>query len=281
MYFKKGGMFKMKKIMAVVAALAIMTVGTTAFAAESPSAGSTTVDPDETQEAVVGDVTKPTESVDEMAENTSATAEGLIIDSDPVLDQTVTEAVVEAKNAISNLSDLATAIEDENLKTVASDSTKKVNADVKAVVNLNVVEGTIPESGITLTIKNDYIEAGKTYVILHYNSIKNAWEYIKATNVKEHSLDIHVYNLSPVAIVEISVDDIVTQTGSADNATITGSALTTGTTTSSASADDTASSDSTSEGTSPKTGETTPLALIGLMVCVAGAFACAKKSQHN
>lgn len=258
-----------RKLLAVIAALAIMTVGTTAFAAESPAAGKTTVTKDATQEAAVAEVAKPTATPEQMAVATAATASnGANITSVAVQDTTVTETVKAAKNAISNLSALATVLDSSELKSVAKDSSKQVSATVTTVVNL---QGSISE-GTTLTITNAGIKAGRTYAVLHY--VNGSWETIKATNVKDYSLQFVADSLSPFAIVEITVEDKAVTSASSTPAP--------------ASSDATASVVPASggrrlnaSGTSPKTGETTPLALIGLMVCVAGAFACSKRSQRN
>jgi hypothetical protein len=258
-------MFTMKKkIMAVVAALAIMTVGTTAFAAGSPAANETTVDADTTQAAAVETVAEPTATPEAMAAATTAetSVEGLEIDSVAVASSTVSNATVAAENAISNLADLADVLGDDTLKAAAKDSTKKVSATVAAVVNLEVTEGKIPADGVTVTIKNTAIKAGKTYAILHYTG--TAWETLAATDVKDGALNVKVTSLSPVAIVEVAVADVTTT-----------DTTTTDTTTTTASTDDT-----TSTGTSPKTGETTPVALFALLACVAGALACSKKSEN-
>jgi hypothetical protein len=260
-----------KKIMAVVAALAIMTVGTTAFAAGSPTANSTDVGTKDS--AVAAEVTaeKPAETPAAMAKATSAeatAADGTKIEivSNAVSDTTVTETVKAAQAAVNKLTDLASTLGSETLKTAAADSTKKVTAKVAAVVNLEVKNGSI-NSKTTITIKNDVIEAGKTYAILHYTNGK--WETIKADNVKKGSLDITVTSLSPVAIVEVAVSD-AEETAATDTTATTAAATTEATTAA-----------STDAGTSPKTGETTPVALFALLACVAGALACSKKSEKN
>jgi hypothetical protein len=270
-------MYTMKrKLLAVIAALAIMTVGTTAFAAESPAAGKTTVTKDATQEAAVAEVAKPTATPEQMAVATAATASnGANITSVAVQDTTVTETVKAAKNAISNLSALATVLDSSELKSVAKDSSKQVSATVTTVVNL---QGSISE-GTTLTITNAGIKAGRTYAVLHY--VNGSWETIKATNVKDYSLQFVADSLSPFAVVEITVEDKQVASTSKTPALTN---QTSASNTSDATASVVPASNGTklkSSGTSPKTGETTPLALIGLMVCAAGAFACSKRSQRK
>jgi hypothetical protein len=276
-------MYTMKrKFLAVVAALAIMTVGTTAFAAESPEAGKTTVTKDATQEATVADVAKPTATPEQMAAATAATASnGANITAVAVQETTVTETVKAAKNVISNLSTLATVLDSTTLKSAAKDSSKQVSATITTVVNL---QGSISK-GTTLTITNAGIKAGKTYAILHYEN--GNWVTIKATNVKDYSLQFVADSLSPFAVVEITVaDKAVTPTSN----TATSNKLTSNSSDATASVVPASngtsqsllkSSSSDTSGTSPKTGETTPLALIGLLVCAAGAFACSKRSQRK
>jgi hypothetical protein len=255
-----------KKILAVVAALAIMTVGTTALAAESPAAGSTDVGTKDTSVAAEVTAEKPAETPAQMADATKATATAadgttLEIVSNAVGDATVDESVKAAQAEVNKLTDLADKLDAPALKTAAADSTKKVTATVAAVVNLEVKGGTI-NSATTVTISNKAIKAGSTYAILHY--VNDKWETLKATNVKDGSLDVTVTSLSPVAIVEVTVSDIK------DEATTEAAGTTAATTAA-----------STDAGTSPKTGETTPVALFALLACVAGALACSKKSQEN
>jgi hypothetical protein len=274
----KGGMLKMKKkIMAVVAALAIMTVGTTAFAAESPSAGETDAGTKDASVAATVTAEAPAETPEQMAKDTTATAtaaDGTVLQivSNAVAKDTPSEATTAAQAAVNKLTDLATLLGSNELATAAKDSTKKVVAEVKTVVNLDVVNGSIT-SPTAIKISHKSIEAGKTYFVLHYTN--GAWQQIKATDVQTGSLVITVDSLSPIAIVEVSVEETAktpNPTLSTDNKV--SAAAKTGN--SAAAADSTADADA-----SPKTGETTPLALIGLMVCVAGAFACTKKSQRS
>jgi hypothetical protein len=291
-------MYTMKrKFLAVVAALAIMTVGTTAFAAESPEAGKTTVTKDATQEATVAEVAKPTATPEQMASATAASASnGADITAVAVQETTITETVKAAKNVISNLSTLATVLNSSTLKSAAKDSSKQVSASITTVVNL---QGSISK-GTTLTITNAGIKAGKTYAILHYEN--GNWVTIKATNVKDYSLQFVADSLSPFAVVEITVaDKAVTPTSNTSTSnTSTSNKLTSNSSDATASVVPASngtksngtksngsgrsllkSSSSDTSGTSPKTGETTPLALIGLLVCAAGAFACSKRSQRR
>jgi hypothetical protein len=274
-----------KKFLAVVAALAIMSLGTTALAAESPVAGSTVVEEDASQAADVGSVTKPIQTTAQMATATTAkTSGGVTITSVAVQDTTVTEAVKAAKNAISNLSDLATVLDNSALKAAASDSSKVVNATVATVVNLEPSSSIAKGSVITIT--NKAIKGDATYAVMHY--VNNGWEYIKATNVKDNSLQFVVDSLSPIAIVEVSVEtksDYIADesSNSSNNKTVTSSSTSKKSTSSESVSKKSASksSKSTSAGTSPRTGETMPIALIGLIVCVAGAFACSKKLRQT
>jgi hypothetical protein len=319
-----------KKILTVVAALAIMTVGTTAFAAGSPAAGETEVVEDTTQAASYEAVEVPADTVEDMAAATSVDTgdDSLVIDSVAVADATVSEAATAATNIIANLATLAEDLDNEDLADAATDDTKKVTATLAAVVNLEVTEGEIPEGGVTITINNEAIEADGIYAVLHYTG--SAWETIPATDIQAGSLKITVTSLSPVAIVKVEVvdndaevdgnedpseenpddetgvEDPDDETGVEDPDDETGddesgddesgddesgddesgediSDVDTDDTSASASATTAAATteSSSSTGTSPKTGETTPVAVFALLACVAGAFACSKKSQKK
>jgi hypothetical protein len=274
-----------KKILAVVAALAIMTVGTTAFASESPSAddllNADDVEVAEDQEIEVEEAVAPTASAKEMADATSATASqaGLKIDSKAVAKTTITDAVSAANIALKDVAALADVMEDDTLADAATNPDATVKATITAVVNLEVVKGEI-EGDVTITISHKDIKAGHNYVILHYTD--GEWVPVKAENIKTGSLDITVDSLSPIAIVEVSYDaaDVDDEVDPSTEAPKADSPSTEAPKADAASTEATTAAASTDAGTSPKTGETTPVALFALLACVAGALACSKKSEN-
>jgi hypothetical protein len=320
-----------KKILAVVAALAVMSVGSTALAAGSPVAGTTA--PVEAVEGQTVEVTvEAAASAEEMNAATSVEGietelEGVEITQAAVSDATVGEAVVATQNALADVADLGTILGDEELVSAAKDDTKTVTATILSVINLVANENYIPGTPVDVTVKHEGVKAGKTYAVLHYIG-DGEWETLKATVLGDGALKFTTTSFSPFAIVEITVEDKeieasaapgstggstgggasnvgilnggsgkeeskndtvvdVTNTGdkSDDQSSTINGTVPTGTSASDATVttgDNTAATPAaTPAGSSPKTGETTPVALFALLVCVAGAAICSKKSKKN
>jgi hypothetical protein len=225
-----------KKILAVVAALAIMTVGTTAFAADSPSATTASTVTGENGFAVEATVA---EAVDVADATTQATTD-------------IAAIVAKAGSA-----ELNAALEDAN---------KDVTATVLDVLDLNPVGEYTPGTAVKLTVANAAIKADKHYVVLHQKS-DNTWETLPATVEADGKLTFTTTSFSAFAIVELTITDKTVISNDASTTADSTEATTTAA--------------STDAGTSPKTGETTPVALFALLACVAGALACSKKSQEN
>lgn len=203
-----------KKILAVFAALAIMTVGSTALAAGSPTAGTTTEDKVAEGQVTVTNVQKPTESAASMA--TSTTVADTDVTVKAVADTTVDEAVVATKNLVADVKTLGEATGNKDIAAAASNKDATVTATVLSVVNL---ESTA--SNKTVTVKNTSIKADKTYVVLHFTN--GAWETIPATVTKAGEIQFTVGNFSPFAIVELGV--AVKNAGNGTAAPTTGETL--------------------------------------------------------
>lgn len=232
-----------KKILAVFAALAIMTVGSTALAAGSPVAGDTkqdtTVAAGQTADTTVQ---KPTESAASMATSTTITDTDVTVKA--VADTTVTEAVTATGNILTDVAALGKVAGDEKITAAATNKDATVTAIVLSVVNLESTK-----TDATVTVKNSAIKADKTYVVLHYTA--TGWVTLPATVTKAGELTFKADNFSPFAIVELGV-------------TVK---------------DTTASTDKKDEAASPKTGETLPVAVLAMLVCAAGIAVCAKKEE--
>lgn len=241
-----------KKLMAAVVAMAVMMFGTTAFAAGSPTAGSTKADTTVAAgQTSATTVVAPTETADNMAKNTTVGNPDVTVKA--VADTTVTEAVTQAKNILNNVSTLGTVTGNAALTSAATDANKTVTATVLSVVNLESTS-----TNKTVVVNNSAIKAGKTYVVLHYTEA--GWVTLPATVTADGVLSFTADSFSPFAIVEISVTDK--------------GAATPGATTTPA--------DKKADGAaSPKTGETIPAAVFGMLVCVAGVVACAKRKEDN
>lgn len=236
-----------KKILMAVAALAIMTVGTTAFAASSPDSSKVDTSTSTTASASTEKATESTEKATEAATESTET-EALEAAADAYNENT-------AVKTDSGYVIIQKAVEPE---TVAAANTQAAGKSgyLISVVNLTP-EGTgyVQGTAVTLTVTNTDIKVGRKYVVLHQKS-DGSWETLPASVSKTGELTFTTTSFSAFAIVDIGAD---TSSNSAD-------------TTEAATAD---------SGTSPKTGETTPVALFALLACVAGAFACSKKSEKN
>lgn len=249
-----------KRIMAAIVGIAVMMFGTTAFAAESPTAGSTKADTTVAAgQTVETDVQAPTEKADSMAKTTTVDDKDVAVKA--VADTTVTEATTATKNLLTDVKKLGETLGDKTLAAAAADSSKKVSATVLSVVNL---ESTA--TGKTVVLKNSAIKAGKTYAVLHYTN--GAWVTIPATVTGDGALSFKVDNFSPFAIVEIGVQDKTTVTTPAAPAAPATPAATP------------AADNKSDQAASPKTGETMPAAVLAMLVCAAGAVVCARKKEN-
>ncbi|MGN0435511.1 MAG: hypothetical protein ACI4D8_02645 [Wujia sp.] len=255
-----------KKMMTVVAALAIMAFGTTALAADSPTAGTTTpVDTvAEGQKAEIA-ATAPTETPAQMlaASTVDSDLASIEIVVEAVSETTINETLVQAKNVLSDVKSLADLVAKadasaaEALKTASTDPDAKVTASVKTVLNLTLdpTSNSQPsaENPVKVTVSNSEYKAGKTYIVLHYVGGNIGWETIPATVDADGKLSFYTTSFSPFAIVELIVGE------GTQNTTPNNSNNTNNTT------------------TSPDTGDAIPVAAVVLLFCVAGAVICTKK----
>ena len=154
-----------KKLAAVLAALMVLTVGTTVFAAPSTDTTDTTV-------------TKAAESV------------GTVTSSTPGVENVKVTTVASA-DVVTDAGKVAA--------TVAKSSNAK--EEVLGVVEINA---TLPTGGADLVIAVSGVKAGDNIVVLHYSSAKNEWEKLTPKSVADGKIVVHFDSLSPVAIVRMS-----------------------------------------------------------------------------
>lgn len=239
-----------KRMMAAIVAVAVMMFGTTAFAAGSPVAGSTTADTKVADGQVAATtVVAPTETPEQMLDSTKVATDHVI--SAAVAKTTVDEAVVEAKNILTDVKGLGDKLGDKTIAAAATDKNKTVSATVLSVVNLTSQVG-VKE----ITLKNTAIKAGKTYAVLHYTA--NGWVTIPATVKADGELTFPVDEFSAFAIVEINVADKAATPATKP-----------------------AANDKKADGAaSPKTGETIPVAVFAMLVCATGVVVCARKKEN-
>jgi hypothetical protein len=266
---------KKKFMTAVVAAsLAAMTVGTVAFASESP----TTIDYEYTTADNVDVTIASADEANRKAMADATTAESTIgekLNVAAVGETSVLSANRAANNLLTedNIVNLADLLDDTDLFAALKSKDQGVTASVISVVNITPASEDFTG---TVTIKNDNIKAGKSYVVLHYITYEyegwdsevgdwvtktgGYWTTEKATKVKDGQLNIKVDEFSVFAIVELSTADfdedgniIAVETP----AVTTPAAGTTanGQTTTVSTGAGSSSSSSDSSTTSPKTGE--------------------------
>ncbi len=190
-----------KKLLAVVTALTVMTMGTvTAFAATSPTAG-TTEAPVATQKAstTIAATATPAEYV-----AATAVSEGFTVAA--VEAETVKAAAVEVQNALLNdLATIGTKLGNSTLASAATDSNKKVSASILSVVSIDASTATKGDDGnYTVTASISGIAAGDTIAILHYTG--SAWETIIPSSVAAGSVTFKTASFSPFAVVKLSVE---------------------------------------------------------------------------
>ena len=223
-----------KRVLSLVAAVMVMTMGTTVFAAKSPSP--TTVEKDEAQKVKVETVeTKTAEEYVKAVTVTGGTATA-------VSKETVAATAAQVKEVLNNVAKVAETIKSDSLKTAATDSTKKIVPTIKTVVDVAAPAGTTvsERSPIELTFAVEGIKAGANIVVLHWNG--SAWETIKPESVADGKVTAKFTSLSPIAIVELAVEDVKT---------------------------------------SPATGEAASVLPVLAVICMAGALVCGKKVVFN
>lgn len=189
-----------KKLLAVVTALTVMTMGTvTAFAA-SPTVG-TTESAVATQKASTSVAATATP-----AEYVAATtvSEGFTVEA--VEETTVQAAAVEVQNALLNdLATIGTKLGNSTITAAATDSSKKVTATILSVVNIDASTATKGDDGnYTVTASISGIAAGDSIAILHYTG--SAWETIIPSSVAAGSVTFKTASFSPFAVVKLSVE---------------------------------------------------------------------------
>ena len=209
---------KKKFISLLTAAMLVASMGTTVFAAGSPSAGDVTKpDPDKSQTVQVEkveNVKTPEEYVTpEIKDNTKATvtdkATGKVEEASitvaPVGKTTVDVTAQETVNQLANIDKIADDIKNgEQITAVSKDPTKKVVPEIQTVVNVQAddVEVTT-DKPITLSFPVAGVKAGDAIMILHFTGEK--WETIAPDAVEDGKVTATFTSLSPIAIVKLTV----------------------------------------------------------------------------
>lgn len=235
-----------KKLISVLAAVMVLTMGTTVFAATSPTTKSVSnVEVNATQKVVV----KPTETqapatyvegINSINSNTGAAA------VKAVTDNTMASVKAEIQSQMNDVAKLADIIGSATLKQIAADSTKQVTPSVKFAADVTAPAGVTVSAAnpITLDLPAPGVKAGAAVAVLHWNG--TAWEVIKPDAVNDGMVKATFTSLSPVFVVEFSA---LTSEGNA---------------------------------VSPKTGSSMPVLPVMAVICMAGvAVVATKKVKCN
>ena len=297
---------KKKLISLLTAGMLVMSMGSIAFAAESPSAGQVSdITKNPTQEATVDKAeTKAPEDYlkDTTVKGNDKDGQEVKITVSAVSKDTVETTANEVDAQLKDIENIADLIDAPELKAAAKNANKTIVPEIKTVVNVKV-EGmeVTKENPITLTLSADVSE-GDAVLVLHWNG--TAWEAISPDAVLDGSVVVTLTSLSPVAIVKLNVKDaaVIPSTpaepnpnpgqnagnattganGSAagtNGATAGTTATKTSTTATAAKATKTATAATTKK--SPKTGmETSVLPMFAAIFAAAG-FACTRKAKNN
>ena len=235
-----------KKLISVLAAVMVLTMGTTVFAATSPTTNSVSnVEVSTTQKVVV----KPTETqapaayVDGIKTINSGSGAAPVA---AVTDNTMASVKAEIQSQMNDVAKLADTIGSATLKQIAADSTKQVTPSVKFAAEVTAPAGVTVSAAnpITLDIPAPGVKAGAAVAVLHWNG--TAWEVIKPDAVNDGTVKATFTSLSPVFVVEFSA---LTSDGKA---------------------------------VSPKTGSSMPVLPVMAVICMAGvAVVATKKVKCN
>lgn len=221
-----------KKFLAVLTALAVLTMGSMTVCAASPTVG-TVGAPVKTQRSST--VVAATEAPSAYLNRTTVSA-GYKVSA--VSTTTVQAAAVAVQNAILNdVASIASRLGNQTLADAATNSSSRVTATVQTVVEVSASSASKDANGnyvVTLGIPS--ISAGDAIVVLHYTG--NSWETIVPSNVANGSVTFASASLSPIAVVKLDVNSV---------------------------------------SQSPKTGQTIPVAVVILLIGVAGTVVCGKR----
>jgi hypothetical protein len=212
-----------KKMLAVLAGLMILAMGTMTVAAASPETN--TADGDSTAAVVA-------------AEELASQVGEVKSDAGEVVKTTVSDEVATAVSTSEGLATIATAAD----STLAG---KKLTAVAAVDIDIPGIDWTQYPNGVKVDIAVKGVVASKSYIVLHQKA-DGSWERLDA-EVKDGVITATFKgSFSPVVIAEVEGD------GSAAAGT-----------------------------SSPKTGETAPLATVLAVVMLAGAALCTKKVKFN
>lgn len=253
---------KKKLIALATTAMLVLSMGTMAFAADSPTAGNASNIAANTSQQVQVDEVQTRSAAEYLADFKGATAtmggQAVEIIVSAVSDNTVSASVSEVKAQLRDVAKLAELLKSDSLKAAFSDPTKKIVPTIKTLVDVTVKGRTVTaDDPVTVTFQVPGVKAGANILVLHWNGTQ--WETIVPDSVKDGEVTATFTSLSPVAIVELDVQDATTAaSNTATNTT------------------------NTTNVTSPKTGMSASAVIPALaLVFAAGAVVCARRAKNN
>lgn len=191
-----------RKLLAVLTALAVLTMGSMTAFASSPTVG-TTEAPVSTQQAItaVAPIATP-------AAYLSATTVSAGYNMSAVSATTVQAAVVAVQNTIlNNVAAIGYRLGNVELVNAAANSGSRVTASILTVVELKASSASKDANGnyvVTLSLAG--VSEGDAVAVLHYTG--SAWETIVPTSVANGSVTFTSASLSPVSVVKLSVTGV-------------------------------------------------------------------------
>lgn len=197
-----------KKVLAIMSALIVLSMSSITVFAASPTVG-TTEKTVETQVATTSVV-----STKEPATYAAATtvSEGYTVKevSDAILQST---AVAVQNEVLNDVAKIGKTIGNTSLVSAATDSSKKVEATILSVVEVEAVKNASEKHVVTLKIAD--ITEKDAIVVLHYTG--SAWEIISPSEVATGSVTFETASLSPVTVVKLAVTDTVAAPRTGEN----------------------------------------------------------------
>lgn len=272
-----------KQIFAVLAAIMVLAMGTTVFAAASPEdeAGYS-----EAEKKAVGAIDMGSTQAVDAKGNTVGLTVTPVSDTKYIATNSFAQTTVE--NALSN-----------GVLKLSLKENQTPKADVLGVVEVKAPEAT--SYPVTITIPVGGVKAGDTVLLLHY--VGNGWESIVPSEVGDGYVKGVFYSLSPVAVVLVEAADSTPSEGDHGNSdsvreettettvTVTNVVNTTETTDNyydeekNTTAEDGTVPKGAMSGekvvTSPKTGEPVPMLLFIAAICSAGILVCGYQVKKN
>ncbi|MBD5526624.1 MAG: hypothetical protein HDR04_19935 [Lachnospiraceae bacterium] len=187
-----------KKFLAVLTALAVLTMGSMTVCAKSPTVG-TVGAPVSTQKSST--FMAATATASEYLNRTTVSA-GYSISA--VSATTVQATAVAVQNAILNdVASIASRIGNKTLAAAAGNSASRVTATILTVIEVKASGASKDANGnyvVTLSLPD--IAAGDAVVVMHYTG--SAWETI-IPSVANGSVTFASASLSPIAVVKLDV----------------------------------------------------------------------------